>query len=58
MSRLDEHGAREKVVAGTTAAGIPISRSNRSRIPHWIAAEPNGDRLAIAGYELRESRLL
>jgi hypothetical protein len=28
------------------------------QIPHWIAAEPNGDRLVITGYELLESRLL
>lgn len=27
-------------------------------VPHWIAAEPNGDRLVITGYELIESRLL
>lgn len=27
-------------------------------IPHWIGAEPNGDRLVITGYELLESRLL
>jgi 56kDa selenium binding protein (SBP56) len=27
-------------------------------VPHWIALEPNGDRLVITGYEAIESRLL
>jgi len=27
-------------------------------IPHWIALEPNGDRLVITGYEEIESRVL
>jgi hypothetical protein len=29
-----------------------------SQIPHWIALEPNGDRLVITGYEELESRVL
>jgi hypothetical protein len=29
-----------------------------TEIPHWIALEPNGDRLVVTGYEALESRIL